>query len=245
MIRSFLSFLKEQTQEPAVKTTHHEWYGRGNPVHKGHELGIGQTISAAKKDGGSHAAVFTSSFDGVGSETELKRRNSKRKSAKDNLPPEEKFKNPLTPEQKLKHVKRAFPGANPIVLSGSSPTLLHHVANLYKRGVRDYHLHVGSDRVDEFKSLLGKYKGVEGNHGFIGNDMKINIHAVGGERTEETPEAKPKEKDEGAVEAASATKMRRAAAENNRKKFHAMAPSKMKPEHKDEMFDDVRKGMGL
>lgn len=233
MIRSFLSFLKEQTSQPKVNTIHHEWYGRGNPVHKGHEIGINEAINAAKKDGGSHAAVFTSSYDGIDSE---ERKKPKRKSKKPPSPPEQEFKNPLTPEQKLKHAKRAFPNANPIVLSGNSPTLLHHVANLYKRGVRNYHLHVGSDRVEEFKSLLGRYKGVEGKHGFIGDDMKINVHAVGGERKEGGGE--------GSVESASATGMRKAAAENNRNKFDAMAPTKMKPEHKGEMFDDVRKGMG-
>ena len=38
--------------------------------------------------------------------------------------------------------------------------------------------------------------------------------------------------------------MRGFAAAGNKKEFHAGAPSKMKPEHKDAMYNDVRKGMG-
>ena len=42
----------------------------------------------------------------------------------------------------------------------------------------------------------------------------------------------------------SASKMREHAASGNKKAFHAGAPSKMKPEHKEAMYHDVRKGMG-
>ena len=42
----------------------------------------------------------------------------------------------------------------------------------------------------------------------------------------------------------SASKMREHAASGNQKAFHAGAPSKMSDAHKEEMYNDVRKGMG-
>jgi len=199
---TFSQFLKEEYGK-----IHHTWWGRGNPIHRGHELGVNEVVAAAKKDGGSHSIVFTGSQDAK--------------------------KNPLTPEQKLKHARRAFPGVNVETTTKDAPTLLHHLSKLHKQGVREFHLHVGSDRVDEFNNLLHKYNGVEGKHGYY--NMRIKVHAVGGERKEGG----------GGVEAASATKMREAAKSGDKKAFAAMAPSKMKPEHKEEMYNDVRKGMGL
>jgi hypothetical protein len=47
------------------------------------------------------------------------------------------------------------------------------------------------------------------------------------------------------VSGISASKMRAHAAEGNKKAFHAGAPSKMSADHKDAMYHDVRKGMGI
>ena len=117
---------------------HHITQGRMNPVHAGHELVVNQVRNAANKNG--HTIILTGSHDPK--------------------------KNPLTPEQKLKHAKRAFPGANIITASKEHPTLLHQLSRLHSNGVTELHMHVGSDRVGEFKELLNKYNGVEGRHGY-------------------------------------------------------------------------------
>jgi predicted nucleotidyltransferase len=185
---------------------HHITQGRMNPVHAGHELVINQVRNAAGKNG--HTIILTGSHDPK--------------------------KNPLTPEQKLKHAKRAFPGANIITATKEHPTLLHQLSRLHSNGVTDLHMHVGSDRVDEFKTLLNKYNGVEGRHGYF-KFNNIKIHTVGEERSDENH----------GVSGASASKMRAAAAAGDQTSFHSMAPSGMSEQHKAEMYDDVRRGMGI
>lgn len=202
MIR-FRNFFKEE------KEVHHDMtWMRGNPLHRGHETVVGQTVKSAAAHKGGHSVVLTHSQDSE--------------------------KNPLSPEQKLKHARRAFPGVNVETSSKQAPTILHHASKLHKQGVTHLTVHVGSDRVKEFHDLLHKYNGVEGRHGHY-NFKKINVVPVGGER-----------KAEGSgIESYSATKMRKAAAENDRDSFHKMAPSKMSTRHKDEMMKDVRNGMNI
>jgi len=57
---------------------------------------------------------------------------------------------------------------------------------------------------------------------------------VGGER---------KEGGDG-IESASGTAMRKHAAAGDKESFHKMSPSGMSKAHKDELYHDVRKGMG-
>ena len=141
-------------------------------------------------------------------------------------------KNPLTVAQKLKHAKRAFPGVNFESSTSEHPTLLHHLSKAYAAGHREVTIVGGSDR-DEFSNLAQRYNGQQGKHGYY--NMKIKFKQAGAER------------DEGGsgVSSYSASKMRKAAASNDRESFHAMAPSGMSTKHKDEMMSDVRKGMNL
>jgi hypothetical protein len=94
---------------------------------------------------------------------------------------------------------------------------------------------VGSDRAKEMHSLLHKYNGKPSAGGHKGYNFKsITVHSAG----QRDPDA------EG-VSGISASKMRAHAAEGNKKAFHAGAPSKMSAAHKDAMYHDVRKGMGV
>ena len=142
-------------------------------------------------------------------------------------------KNPLNPSQKLKHAKRAFPYANVSVASEGAPTILHQASKLHQMGVKHLHVVVGADRVEEFNKLLGNYNGKEGKHGFY-NFNSINIHSAGA-----------RDPDAEGVEGMSATKMRQAAKAGDRNAFHSGASSAMSGAHKDEMFNDLRKGMGV
>ena len=106
----------------------HITFGRGNPFHEMHSQ-LGQHVkNAADEEGAGHTVVLSGTHGDI--------------------------KNPLTPEQKLKHAQRAMPGVNVVVADKSAPTLLHQAANLHNNGVTDLNVHVGSDRVDEFQNLL-------------------------------------------------------------------------------------------
>jgi len=186
---------------------HHLVWGRMNPIHAGHEMVMKAAAEAANRDNGNVSLVLTGTQD--------------------------KTKNPLTPEQKLKHARRAFPGIDVSIADKSNPKIFHQAAKLYNNGVKNLTVHVGSDRVGQFSKLLNDYNGVNGKgHGYY-KFHNINVVPVGGERDE----------DAAGVAGASATKMREAAANNDRESFHSMAPSTMKPEHVDEMMADVQAGM--
>jgi hypothetical protein len=142
-------------------------------------------------------------------------------------------KNPLSPTKKLKHAKRAFPGTNFSLSSKEKPSLLHHISHLYNSGVRHLHVVTGSDRAPGTEEVIKKYNGKKGPHGHY-NFKSITMHSAG----ERDPDAK-------GTTGISASKMRAHAAAGDKKAFHAGAPSNMSHEHRDEMYHDVRKGMGI
>ena len=141
-------------------------------------------------------------------------------------------KNPLTPSQKVQHAKNAFPGTNVKAASKESPTILHHAASMHKAGIKHLHVVAGSDRKEEMHNLLHKYNDVKSGHGHY-KFKSITVHSSG----ERDPDS------EGTA-GVSGTKMREHAATGNKKEFHKNLPSKMKQEHKDALYHDVRKGMG-
>ena len=144
-------------------------------------------------------------------------------------------KNPLTAAQKVKHAKRAFPGTNIKAGSKESPSILHHAAELHAQGVKHLHVVAGSDRTKEMHGLLHRYNGVPSKDGHKGYNFKsITVHSAG----ERDPDA-------SGTKGISASKMRSHAETGNKKAFHAGAPSKMSAAHKDAMYHDVRRGMGV
>lgn len=183
-------------------------YGRMNPITTGHEKVVDKLHQIAGQHNAVHQVVLSHSHDDK--------------------------KNPLTPEEKVHFAKKAFPGTNIKASDKSKPTILHHASDMYnERGVKNLHVVVGSDRVEDMSTLLNKYNGVEGKHGNY-NFNKITVHSAG----ERDPDS-----EEGAT-GVSGTKMRELAAKGNEKAFHANLPSKMAPEHKTQLYHAVRKGMG-
>ena len=142
-------------------------------------------------------------------------------------------KNPLPADVKVKHAQHAFPGTHIEASSKEHPTILHHAAAMAKQGVKHLHVVAGSDRVEEYHKLLHKYNGVKSGHGHY-KFKSITVHSSG----ERDPDA------EG-TSGVSGTKMREHAAAGRKNKFHAALPSKMKPEHKDALYHDVRHHMGI
>ncbi len=200
-----LKFSKYILSEEAEK--HHVMaFMRANPPHEGHNTVVNKVHDVAKQHKAGHSVVLSHSTDPV--------------------------KNPLTPEQKLKHAKRAFAsGTNVSTSSKEKPTILHHASDIHKSGAKHLHVVTGSDRVEGFKKLLHDYNGKEGPHGHY-NFKSITVHSAG----ERDPDA------EGTT-GISATKMREAAKSGDRKTFHSGASSNMSPKHKDEMMKDLSSGM--
>lgn len=197
--------LKEYIKEEADSKHHVMTYGRMNPPTTGHLKLIDKVHEVAKKHGASHEVVTSHSHDPK--------------------------KNPLSPEQKLTHLKRYSPNTNVKASSSSHPTILHHAAEAHKKGATHLHVVVGSDRVKEMHGLLHKYNGVEGKHGHY-NFKKITVHSAG----HRDPDA------EGET-GMSGTKMRSHASTDNFKEFRKGVPSHVSDEHAHELMKHVKHGM--
>jgi hypothetical protein len=182
-------------------------FGRMNPPTAGHERVIDKVHQVADKHNAIHQVVLSHSHD-------LK-------------------KNPLSPEDKVKYAKHAFPNTNIKASSKEKPTILHHASDLSAKGVTHLHVIAGSDRVGEMSTLLHKYNGAEGGkHGSF-KFHKITVHSAG--------ERDPDSDDTSGV---SGTKMREFASSGDRSSFHSNLPSKMSPKHKEGLYNTLRKSMG-
>ena len=212
------SFL-ELTEETKQGEKHHVFtFGRMNPPTTGHLKLIDKVKEVAHKHNAEHSVVTSHSQDAK--------------------------KNPLSGEQKVKHLQRYSPGTHFVASSKEHPTFLHHAEKLHKQGVTHLHMVVGSDRVKEMKEKLHKYNGT--HKGALHNFKKITVHSAG----HRDPDA------EGTT-GMSGTKMRDAAKE---KRFHDVknkegqvthhgfrsgVPSHVSDEHAKQLMQHTRKGMGL
>jgi hypothetical protein len=177
-------------------------FGRMNPPTAGHGVLVDRVRDLAKERKAKHRIVLTGTQD-----------------------PED---NPLSPEQKLKHAKRAFPEANIEVAGKSESTIMAQMKRLYDEGIDHVMVVAGSDRVDEFKELLDKYNG--SSYEF----KKIDVVSSGNRDPDSTDER-----------GMSASRMRSFAVRNRYKDFARGVPKSMHPEHTREMFDDVKRGMDI
>jgi hypothetical protein len=142
-------------------------------------------------------------------------------------------KNPLTAAQKLKHVKSFFPNTPTEAATKEAPTFLHHLSKLHDQGYKHVTMVAGSDRADEYKKLIHKYNGVKGAHGYFNFD-KADVQSSG-----------ERDPDSEGTEGMSASKMREHAKKGNFAEFKKGVPHHVPEKHAKEMYNDVRKGMGL
>ena len=138
---------------------------------------------------------------------------------------EDKVKNPLPVDKKVKHLKAMFPSTNITNSDRSAPNFIRQLASL--TGKYDHVVMVaGSDRVPEFQRLLDTYNGRD----FTFKSVKV---VSAGERD---PDA------EG-VTGISASKMRLYAKNNDFTNFKRGLPTGYRGAK--QLFNDVRKGMEL
>lgn len=203
-MQTFLNYLAEEATAKHAVLA----YGRMNPPTTGHLKVIDKVQSVAKDVGGEHHMVVSHSNDPK--------------------------KNPLSTEQKVKHLKRYAPGANIKAASKENPTLFSHAAELHKSGVTHLHVVAGSDRVDEYKKKFKELNGKPNKEGKVPfHFKKITVHSSG----ERDPDA---EGDAGM----SGTKMREHAKNKNFAEFRKGVPAHVSDDHAKELMHDVRSGMG-
>lgn len=197
----FSRFLKEQANAKTL-VLH---YGRMNPVTQGHEENVRNTVALAQKLKADHLIVASHSQD--------------------------QEKNPLSPAQKMKHLKRAFPNVNVTVADKTKPTIMHHAEAAHKAGYDHLVVTAAGERVPEFTKLLNRYNGQADRSGKVLYNFKsIKVVSTGERR-----------------EGVSGTDMRRHAREGNFKEFQKNLPSNIRSNdsYSQEIYNDTRKGMGI
>lgn len=143
-------------------------------------------------------------------------------------------KNPLSYKDKIKYVRKMFPKhARSVIIEKKSKNVFDVAVSLYADGYTKIAMVVGSDRVNEFNTLLKKYNGVKARHGFY-NFEKIMVISAG----ERDPDA------EGAS-GASASKQRSFASKNDFISFSQGLPTNVSNADAKGLFNAVRKGMNL
>jgi cytidyltransferase-like protein len=203
-MKSFLELVEEKESENKPVVMA---FGRMNPPTTGHLKLIDKVKHEAEKQKAKHVVVVSHSQDSK--------------------------KNPLSGEQKVKHLKRYSPGTHFETSDKEHPTILHHAAKLHAKGHDKLTVIAGSDRVKEMHDLLHKYNGVKGRHGHY-NFKKIEVKSAG----HRDPDA------EGS-EGMSGTKMREHAKNKDFHSFRQGVPHHVSDVHAKELMHDVRKGMGL
>ena len=143
-------------------------------------------------------------------------------------------KNPLTYKDKIKFVRKMFPKhARSVMMDTSVKTPIDAAVKLYNEGYKNIVMLADADRTREYEALLNKYNGKEARHGFY-NFNSMKFMSVGGR----DPDAK-------GIEGVSATKQRNAAKENDFTTFAQGLPKNVSNKDAKELFNAVRKGMGL
>ena len=142
-------------------------------------------------------------------------------------------KNPLSPSDKLKYMTKMFRNYASHIMIIPSNMVLELATKIYNMGYKNVTMVVGSDRVAEFKSILNRYNDEKNRHGYY-NFEKINIISAG-----------ERDPDEEGVTGMSASKLRDYARQGDLKNFKRGVPGNLSEKEKNELFFDVRKGMGL
>ncbi|AOO19091.1 cytidylyltransferase [Cyanophage S-RIM12_W1_24_0910] len=140
---------------------------------------------------------------------------------------EDPKKNPLDAGTKIKYMRMAYPDhANAIVDNGDMRTIFDVLTALDSDGYSSVNIVVGGDRVSEFNSLAQKYNGE------LYTFDEIKVTSAG----ERDPDA------EG-VEGMSASKMRKAAAEDDFDAFSQGTPESLGKDGSEKLFLTLRQAM--
>lgn len=145
---------------------------------------------------------------------------------------QDKKKNPLDYQTKIKFMKAMFPQYAKNIVDNANLNTIGKVASyLYDMGYRNATFVAGSDRLEDMKNLLTTYNGVEGKaHGYYKFDV-LDFKSSG-------------DREDGAegVAGVSASNARAAAANDD---FKAFQESTGAGQHSEALYKAVRDGMGI
>ena len=138
-------------------------------------------------------------------------------------------KNPLDTDTKYDMMQQMFPShADNIVNDPNSKTIFDVLKKAYGDGYSDVNIVVGGDRVKEFDKLASEYNG-----------KLYNFNSV------KTISAGDRDADAEGVEGMSASKMRKAAAENDFETFRKGVPQSLDDKVAKQLFNTVKKQMNV
>ena len=136
-------------------------------------------------------------------------------------------KNPLDPREKIDYMRKMFPKhANAIVDDENTRTIFDVLKGAHAKGFKTVNVVVGSDRVKEFENLANKYNGQ------LYDFDKINIVSAG----ERDATAK-------GVEGMSASKLRKAAMDNDYETFSSGISKNIDDKSTKKLYNTIQKAM--
>ena len=142
---------------------------------------------------------------------------------------QDKKKNPLDPDMKVSAMQQMFPKhKDKIVNDGANRTIFDVLKKAHTDGYTNVRIVGGSDRVSEFEKLTGTYNGK------LYNFDNIEVRSAGN-----------RDADSDDVSGMSASKQRKAAAENDFEGFLRGVPTSMNKKMARDLFNNVRKGMNI
>ena len=138
-------------------------------------------------------------------------------------------KNPLDPNTKIKFMKQMFADyEDQIVNEKDMRTIFDVLTTAGEEGYKEIKIVVGSDRLSEFKNLATKY------NGDLYNFDMIDVLPAG-----------ERDSDSEGVEGMSASKLRKAAKEDDFKAFSKGIPSSLEKGEVTNLYNAVKKAMGI
>jgi len=142
---------------------------------------------------------------------------------------QDKKKNPLDPDMKVSAMQQMFPKhKDKIVNDAGNRTIFDVLKKAHTDGYTNVRIVGGSDRVAEFEKLTGTYNGK------LYNFDNIEVRSAG-----------DRDADSDDVSGMSASKQRKAAAENDFEGFLRGVPTSMNKKMAKDLFNNVRKGMNI
>ena len=138
-------------------------------------------------------------------------------------------KNPLDPDMKISYMRKMFPKyEEQIVNDNEMKSIFNVLTTAYEEGYKSVNIIVGADRQAEFENLANKY------NKDLYDFKQIRVISAG-----------VRDADAEGVEGMSASKMRKAVADNDFEAFKRGTPKSAKEGDVQAMYDAVRAGMGI
>jgi len=136
-------------------------------------------------------------------------------------------KNPLDPDTKIGYMQQMFPShAKHIMNNPKTRTIFDALKGANERGAKSVNIVVGQDRQKEFENLANKY-----NNKLYKFD-RIKVVSAG-----------DRDPDGEGVSAMSASKLRKAAADDDFKTFRSGIPKALKDDAARKLYDTLKQGM--